>query len=190
MQLSLVLVFGMLCVHVWRTWRSIAAASLLAECASVSRANERPGRKDGVAVHIVHVPKTSGTTLSQMLHQQALKDSSLAYTVLDHKRCREPVELNGGGFYVGHRGFGIAPNTTAKRFTVLLVREPLSRALSHANFIQTRFWQHLNQSFAVQLHEYRAKRATNPLVFSSNKTGSVLVHVYVALQRARPVGTH
>jgi len=123
----------------------------------------------------------------------ATADPSLAYTVLDGRLCHENFHFRvsdregdgnaskltmeqrlSRGFVIGHVGYGFGDAFASRRFSVILLREPVSRALSYANY----FRSSRKVRFGDMLREYHEARLNQPDLF---KAKSVSVHRLVHL---------
>ena len=106
-----------------------------------SSAQSRPARGKEAPVYFLHIMKTAGTSLVNALGAVAGDRLCLTQMFLDYMPfVPEPV-LEGAALVAGHLGYGVVPLLPARTRVVTVIREPVSRVLSH--------YSHLRQDPAV-----------------------------------------
>ena len=108
---------------------------------------------------------------------------------IDGRQCSNRPKAR-FGLVIGHAGWGFGREYPAKMFNMLLVREPVARALSHANFLHSRRSEY-GHRFGDLLVRYNEVRTNAPWMLSAPNVSFVLrlphlCALYICRARANP----
>ena len=123
-----------------QTWPS--DSNLNRDCQNWSRAKEYCGTSTSdCLIHVIHVPKTGGSSVRQMLHDWIRQSKEFHLSMYEsnmQEMCSDGAATprNGQGVLVGHHGFGLNSDRTVRLFSVILMRNPIARFLSYLNYIK------------------------------------------------------
>ena len=141
-----------------------------AVCASAAA---RRARGEEAPVYFLHIMKTAGTSLVNALGAVAGERLCLTQMFLDYLPfVPEPV-LAGAALVAGHLGYGVVPLLAPGTRVVTVIREPLSRVLSHYSHLR-RDPAVVHQTSELSLEEFVRSPRWRPLV--ENFQARHLVH--------------
>jgi hypothetical protein len=104
--------------------------------AVAASARGRRDRGGEAPVYFLHIMKTAGTSLVNALGAVAAERLCLTQMFLDYMPfVPEPV-LTGAGLVAGHLGYAVVPLLAPETRVVTVIREPVSRVLSHYSHLR------------------------------------------------------
>jgi len=129
----------------WLAYPSVARGEEL----WASRAAQRPGAAGPTPgaeeqIYFLHIMKTAGTSLVNAMAARAGSRLCLSQVFLDHIPFLPEPLLQGAALVAGHLGAGVIPRLAPDAKVVTVIREPISRVLSH--------YSHLRRDPAVVAH--------------------------------------
>ncbi|MHB1924273.1 MAG: hypothetical protein ACYCSJ_06255 [Acidimicrobiales bacterium] len=148
-----------------------------------SRSAAGPGSAGGGAeeqIYFLHIMKTAGTSLVNAMAARSGSRLCLSQVFLDHIPFLPEPLLKGAALVAGHLGAGVIPSLAPDAKVVTVIREPVSRVLSHyahilrdpavvantarlslAEFVRSPRWRPLVENFQARhlVHDVGVSRA-------------------------------
>ncbi|MHB1447074.1 MAG: hypothetical protein ACYCTI_03170 [Acidimicrobiales bacterium] len=109
-----------------------------------SRAGAGAGAGSEEQIYFLHIMKTAGTSLINAMAARSGPRLCVSQVFLDHIPFLPEPLLRGAALVAGHLGAGVVPLLAPDAKVVTVIREPLSRVLSH--------YSHLRRDPAVMSH--------------------------------------
>jgi hypothetical protein len=142
------------------------------EAVSSSTAGRRArGGED--PVYFLHIMKTAGTSLVNALCAQAGDRLCLTQMFLDYVAFVPGPVIEGAALVAGHLGYGVVPLLDPQTRVVTVIREPVSRVLSHYSHLR-RDPAVVDQTSGLALEEFIRNPRWRPLM--ENFQARHLVH--------------